>query len=123
MVWYLHKLLLLTFYYINYSSLMPTLLLLSYLPLGVFVAILQRHIMRKVKWSQRVIKQPGEVTHKNIGLPDRLLRLTIAIVVLVYGLWVGSELAVVIAGYTFYEALAKWCGLYALVGRNTCPIN
>lgn len=61
--------------------------------------------------------------NKNIGTPDRLARLVIGIVLLVVGLRSWSPIALFFSGFAFYEAIANWCGVYAVFGRNTCSIK
>jgi len=60
---------------------------------------------------------------KNIGTVDRLIRLTIAILLFAYAWWAGSWLALAFGLFTLYEALASWCVLYQLLGKNSCPID
>lgn len=86
---------------------------------GIAVARLQRTIMK----NMRVKKSAPKAGKRNIGLLDRGVRLTIGIVLVVYAIWFGSWIAMLFAGYSIYEAFSKWCGFYALIGRNTCPIN
>lgn len=59
----------------------------------------------------------------NIGTPDRLLRLGLAIGILIYAWWASSWLALAAALFTFYEAIAGWCVLFQLLGKNSCPIK
>jgi hypothetical protein len=60
---------------------------------------------------------------KNIGTNDRILRLIIAFIL--FGLAVGFKSLILAAFglFTLYEALASWCVLYQLIGKNTCPIS
>ncbi|MEI8103846.1 MAG: DUF2892 domain-containing protein [Candidatus Moraniibacteriota bacterium] len=60
---------------------------------------------------------------KNIGTMDRVIRLVLAVVL--FGLaWKFSNWVLLLAGvFCLYEALASWCALYALIGRNSCPIR
>jgi hypothetical protein len=60
---------------------------------------------------------------KNIGTTDRILRLMIGIVLLALAWWQSSWLLLAFALFTFYEALASWCILYQLLGKNSCPIS
>lgn len=60
---------------------------------------------------------------KNIGKTDRLLRLALALIVLAFAGWQGSWIALVIGLFILYEALAGWCVIYQLIGKNTCPIS
>jgi hypothetical protein len=60
---------------------------------------------------------------KNIGTADRLIRLAIAILLFAYAWWQWSWIALVAALFTLYEALASWCILYQILGKNSCPIE
>lgn len=60
---------------------------------------------------------------KNIGTTDRLIRLAIAILLLLFAIWQESWIIGAISLFTFYEALASWCVFYQLIGKNSCPIN
>jgi len=60
---------------------------------------------------------------KNIGFSDRLIRFIIG-VILVGGAFLFKSTSLALFGlFTLYEAVASWCILYQLIGRNTCPIN
>lgn len=58
----------------------------------------------------------------NIGKYDRAIR---------YAFWLGllawaitttwSPWLLFFSGFALFEALFSWCGLYAALGRNTCP--
>lgn len=60
---------------------------------------------------------------KNIGTKDRLLRLLIAILLLAYAWWQRSWIALAFAIFTLYEAVASWCVLYQILGKNSCDID
>lgn len=64
---------------------------------------------------------------KNIGTPDRMLRPAMAVVVGAGILFTDSRIlqASLALGSLFilYEAVVGWCALYALLGKNTCPVN
>ncbi len=64
---------------------------------------------------------------KNIGTFDRVVRLLLAVAVGVAAYMstsvVGQIILAVVALFTLYEALAGWCALYAVIGKNTCPIE
>jgi hypothetical protein len=60
---------------------------------------------------------------KNIGPEDRIFRLVIAILLFVYAIWQSSLIATLLGFFVLYEALASWCVLYQLLGKNTCPIK
>ncbi len=58
---------------------------------------------------------------KNVGKIDRIIRVVIGLILaslMTVNLWIGIVgLAITITG------LVGWCGLYKLVGINTCPIK
>lgn len=60
---------------------------------------------------------------KNLGKPDRLLRLAIAIAILIYAYWKGSWIALAASAFVFFEAYMSWCILYQLLGKSSCPIH
>lgn len=59
----------------------------------------------------------------NIGLIDRVLRLSAGIALLAFAWWQNSWIALIFALFTFYETLAGWCIMYQLLGKNSCPIS
>lgn len=63
---------------------------------------------------------------KNIGTPDRLLRLAFAILLAIAAYRAESLLwqLVLVAGALFclFQALTSWCVVYALLGKSTCPM-
>jgi hypothetical protein len=61
--------------------------------------------------------------HKNIGTTDRVLRLTMAVLLLLYAWWEGSWLVLAFSLFVFYEALASWCIVYQILGKNSCPLQ
>jgi len=61
---------------------------------------------------------------KNIGATDRILRALIGTLLLLVAIattW--SPWLLFFSGLAFFEALFSWCGIYAALGKNTCPIN
>ena len=61
---------------------------------------------------------------RNIGRPDRLLRAAIGAALLLLGItttW--SPILIFFSGFAFFEAIFSWCGFYAAMGKNTCPIK
>ena len=60
---------------------------------------------------------------KNIGKNDRILRFILACFFFGLALWSKSWILAAIGLFTLYEALASWCVLYQLIGKNTCPIH
>lgn len=73
---------------------------------------------------KKFAKTKKRKVNKNIGKPDRFIRLTIAIALLLLAItttW--SPLLIFFSGIALFEALFSWCGFYAALGKNTCPIN
>lgn len=66
------------------------------------------------------------IMKKNMGVPDRLIRLLIAAVVVALYLMnvIAGTLAIVlliVAGVFVLTSIAGFCPLYSLFGVNTCP--
>lgn len=65
--------------------------------------------------------------NKNIGTADRIARAIIGIIAIALAFFVGNLYAkiglAVLGIFSLYESLAGWCALYALLGKNTCPIE
>lgn len=71
---------------------------------------------------KRFAKSSVRGVQKNIAKRDRLVRFVIAIGLLVWAItttW--SPWLLFFSGFALFEALFSWCGLYAALGRNTCP--
>jgi hypothetical protein len=60
---------------------------------------------------------------KNIGTPDRLLRLTIAVVLLTLAYLKASWILLLIGLFVLFEAAFSWCILYQILGKSSCPIK
>jgi hypothetical protein len=61
---------------------------------------------------------------KNIGKLDRLLRVSIGIGLLVWAItttW--NPILLFFSGFALFEAIFSWCGFYAALGKNTCPVR
>lgn len=58
---------------------------------------------------------------KNIGTPDRLLRLAIALSLLALAYFRSSWFLAAAGVFVLYESLAGWCILYHFLGKNSCP--
>jgi len=66
----------------------------------------------------------GRGVPKNIGRGDRVLRFAIAVFLFVWAItttW--SPLLLFFSGFALFEAIFSWCGFYAALGRNSCPIT
>lgn len=59
----------------------------------------------------------------NIGMPDRIARFLIGVLVLAGAITQKSTGLALIGLFTLYEAVAGWCILYQLLGINTCSLN
>lgn len=57
---------------------------------------------------------------KNIGDRDRLIRAGLGVALLIVSYLTSSLIAFLFALFLFFEALTSWCGLYQIMGKNTC---
>lgn len=65
---------------------------------------------------------------KNVGTTDKIIRFAIAAVMLVLyftNVVTGTLgiVALVVAGIMVFTSLFSFCGLYTLIGVNTCPLE
>ena len=64
---------------------------------------------------------------KNMGKADRVVRLVFGLIALLAALFVtGLVLKLVLLFFGLFcllEALVSRCALYAILGKNTCPIE
>jgi hypothetical protein len=82
---------------------------------GVLIGFLYRKVMRLFS---RPVSGRGS---KNIGGSGRVLRFVIAIVLLTWAVTTAwNPFLIIVSGFTFFEALAGWCGLYAALGKKSC---
>lgn len=62
---------------------------------------------------------------KNEGRQDRVLRAILGIILIFLGIFVLTQtaqiIAFVVAGILIVTALTGYCGLYTVLGINTCP--
>ncbi len=62
--------------------------------------------------------------NKNIGKVGRLVRFAIGVLLLILAItttW--SPLTLFFSGFAIFEALFSWCGFYAAIGKNSCPVG
>lgn len=86
--------------------------------LAFVVGLVYRAILVRVRQGR------ASGVHKNIGMWDRLLRLAIALGLLLLAmLTTWSPVLIFFSGFALFEAIFSWCGLYAALGRNTCPLE
>ena len=93
------------------------LIIVMYLLAGI-VGLIYRAILK------RVAKDSPRGVAKNIGKGDRLLRLVIGVAFLLWAItttW--SPILIFFSGFAFFEAIFSWCGFYAALGKNTCPVE
>jgi hypothetical protein len=58
---------------------------------------------------------------KNIGKPDRILRLIVGILLLGWAYWKMSWILLILGLFTLFEAYMSWCILYQILGKSSCP--
>lgn len=93
--------------------------LLGAMVLGALFGLVFRAILKRIAH-----RTSNRARVHNIGTPDRALRVIIGVILLAWGV-VGdwSLVAFFWAGFAFFESIFSWCGFYAALGKNTCPIN
>ena len=102
------------------------LIVIMYVLAGI-VGLALRFAIRKFRKSSpspsvALAKDGG--AHKNIGKSDRLLRAAIGVGLLLWAItttW--SPILIFFSGFTIFEAVFSWCGFYAALGKNTCPVE
>lgn len=57
--------------------------------------------------------------NENVGMIDRMIRFIIAIIFIILG-FLYSPWWFIVAAVALITALLGWCGLYAVLGINTC---
>ncbi|MDQ5901533.1 MAG: Elongation factor Ts [Patescibacteria group bacterium] len=58
--------------------------------------------------------------NKNIGKTDRVIRALLSFVLIWQGIETSNIVILIIAGILLFTAVFSWCGLYTLLGINTC---
>ena len=81
---------------------------------------------RRLKEENAILKKFAKGTTrgavKNIGTLDRLLRVAIGLGLLIWAITTSwSPVLLFFSGFAFFEAIFSWCGLYAALGKKTCP--
>jgi len=72
---------------------------------------------------KRFAKGSARGVSKNIGKYDRAIRLAFALGLLLLAITTSwSPWLLFFSGFTLFEAIFSWCGFYAAIGKNTCPI-
>lgn len=92
-------------------------ILILYLLAGLF-GFAYRFVLKKVA------KKTVRGVSKNIGKADRVVRFIIAVGLLIWAItttW--SPILIFFSGFALFEAVFSWCGFYAAMGKNTCPVE
>lgn len=90
--------------------------------LGFLLGLLLRVFSKKI--ALYVPKNATLFAPKNIGKNDRIVRAVLGVGFLVFAVvttW--SPVLLIAAGFCIFEAMFSWCGFYAILGRNTCPLE
>jgi hypothetical protein len=92
------------------------LILITYAAAFIF-GFLCRTVLKKIS------KGTVRGLNYNIGSTDRVVRFLIAVALFAWAiLTTWNPLLLFVSGFALFEAMFSWCGLYAALGRNTCPI-
>jgi hypothetical protein len=94
--------------------------------LAFIVGFILKFIIRKFKKhpSTDSTSSPQAGSGRNIAKPDRLLRLAIGVGLLLWAITTSwSPILIFFSGFALFEAMFSWCGFYAVMGRNTCPVE
>ncbi len=87
----------------------------------IYQTILKQIAANRAKRSTTVWK--NRARSHNIGKRDRMLRAGIGVFLFVYAVTTSwSPTLLFFSGFCFFEAIFSWCGFYAAIGRNSCPI-
>ena len=93
------------------------LIVLMYILAGIFGLVYRAILKRFAENSPRGLT-------KNIGKNDRLLRFAIGVGLLIFAILTNwSPVVIFFSGFAIFEAIFSWCGFYAVIGKNTCPIE
>lgn len=92
------------------------LILVMYL-LGFIFGLIYRSILKKFA------KSTARGANKNIKKSGRLIRLALSLGLLILAItttW--SPILLFFSGFALFEAIFSWCGFYAAIGKNSCPL-
>jgi len=93
-------------------------LILIMFVLAFVFGFIYRAILRKLA------RKSNRGVGKNIDKNGRILRAAVGVALLLIAITTSwSPWLLFFSGFAFFEAIFSWCGLYAVLGRNTCPIN
>lgn len=72
---------------------------------------------------KRIAKTKNRKRTKNIGKFDKLVRVLIGVALFILAVTTSwSPFLFFFSGFAFFEAIFSWCGFYAALGKNTCPL-
>jgi len=92
--------------------------------LAFIIGLVVKYLSKKLSRPITVSLSNPSVGNRNIGKSDRLLRLAIGVGLLLWAItttW--SPILIFFSGFAFFEAIFSWCGFYAALGKNTCPVK
>ncbi|CAN5628758.1 hypothetical protein BH10BAC5_BH10BAC5_00320 [soil metagenome] len=92
--------------------------IVSMFVLSFIAGFIYRFLLKKL--ARNTTRSAG----KNIGKNDRIIRVIIGAALLLIAItttW--SPWLLFFSGFTLFEAIFSWCGFFAAIGKNTCPIN
>lgn len=76
------------------------------------------------RWIMKRFATKKYGTPHNIGRYDRFLRALLGVVIFVFAIMTSwNPLLFFFSGFCFFEAIFSWCGFYAAIGKDTCPIG
>ncbi len=92
---------------------------------GIF-GFLYKYLLKvfMLKVYKDLPKSDPTIARKNIGLIDRIIRAVLGLGLLYLAIsttW--GFIIIFVSGLLIFEALFSWCAFYALIERNTCPIE
>jgi len=91
-------------------------LILAYIASFIF-GFSYRYLLKK--FAPKKFKKNAK---PNIGKNDKILRFSISLVLLCIGYYSNSFALLFFSGFALFETIFSWCGFYALLGKNTCPV-
>lgn len=92
-------------------------LIISMYLFSFVVGLLYRFFMKKI--ARGTIRG----VHKNISMTDRVVRLGAGVALFLFAIFTSWNLIILFfSGFTLFEAIFSWCGFYAAIGKNSCPV-
>jgi len=73
---------------------------------------------------KKIARNTNHGASKNINKKGRAIRVAIGVALLLLAITTSwSPWLLFFSGFSFFEAIFSWCGLYAALGKNTCPTD